>query len=210
MQTVSGDASGRVEYSSCTSMEYLVDLNSGNSLSAALGPYDMSSLDLGKAIAEKERAFDERLAARGLDERRNRESLEEAYDAAVLAGLPWPNASERLRPYLDKAAELERTKPIDRSIQVYKLEYFKKFSIPAGALCFVFLAFPLGLRARKSGRSVGFGLGLLVAVLYWALLLGGQTLGTRLGLSPFWSMWGADIFVLVAAAGLWAYDKLLG
>jgi lipopolysaccharide export system permease protein len=53
----------------------------------------------------------------------------------------------------------------------------------------VFLATPLGLLARKSGQSLGFAVGLIIAVLYWAMLIGGQTLGVRLGYSPFWAMW---------------------
>jgi lipopolysaccharide export system permease protein len=88
----------------------------------------------------------------------------------------------------------------DRSLLVYTLEYYKKFSIPFGAFFFVFLAVPLGLLAKKSGQTVGFIFGLIVAVIYWALLLGGQTMGLRLGYSPFWCMWLPNM--LAASAGL--------
>jgi lipopolysaccharide export system permease protein len=88
----------------------------------------------------------------------------------------------------------------DRSLLVHRLEYYKKFSIPFGAFFFVFLAVPLGLLAKKSGQTVGFIFGLIIAVIYWALLLGGQTLGLRLGYSPFWSMWLPNI--LAASTGL--------
>ncbi|MDR0597389.1 MAG: LptF/LptG family permease, partial [Treponema sp.] len=88
----------------------------------------------------------------------------------------------------------------DRSLLIYRLEYYKKFSIPFGALSFVFLAVSLGLLAKKSGQTVGFIFGLLIAVIYWALLLGGQTMGQRLGYSPFWSMWLPNILAL--AVGL--------
>jgi lipopolysaccharide export system permease protein len=84
----------------------------------------------------------------------------------------------------------------DRSLLIYRLEYYKKFSIPFGALSFVFLAVSLGLLAKKSGQTVGFIFGLLIAVLYWALLLGGQTMGMRLGFSPFWSMWFPNILAI--------------
>jgi lipopolysaccharide export system permease protein len=88
----------------------------------------------------------------------------------------------------------------DRSLLIYRLEYYKKFSIPFGALSFVFLAVSLGLLAKKSGQTVGFIFGLIIAVIYWALLLGGQTMGVRMGTSPFWSMWLPNI--LAAAIGL--------
>ncbi len=91
----------------------------------------------------------------------------------------------------------------DHSLQVYRLELYKKYSIPFGALFFVFLAFPLGLGAKRSGRAVGFGLGMLFSVLYWAFLLAGQTLGTRLDWSPFWAMWFPDSLVFAAGLVLW-------
>jgi lipopolysaccharide export system permease protein len=60
----------------------------------------------------------------------------------------------------------------------------------------------LGLLAKKSGQTVGFILGLLIAVIYWAMLLGGQTLGLRMGYSPFWSMWLPNIIALSAGLAL--------
>ncbi|GHV90281.1 hypothetical protein AGMMS50268_07840 [Spirochaetia bacterium] len=56
------------------------------------------------------------------------------------------------------------------------------------------------VKAKKSGQTVGFIFGLLISVLYWAMLLGGQTLGIRLGYSPFWSMWFPNI--LAVSVGL--------
>jgi len=94
----------------------------------------------------------------------------------------------------------------DRTLRVYSLEYYKKFSIPFGALSFVFLATPLGLLARKSGQSVGFAVGLIIAVLYWALLIGGQTLGVRFGYSPFWAMWFPNA-IIVAAGSVLSYFR---
>ncbi len=210
MQTLSANQVDRVEYSSCAVMEYRIDLAAGNSSTAVLGPYEMSSHDLARSIRDKQRSFDGKRADRDREETAARERLESTYDSVLLSRLAWPNAQGKLSPLVEKMAELVRTRPNDRNIQIYRLEYYKKFSIPAGAVCFVFLAFPLGLRARRAGRSVGFGLGLLVAVLYWAMLLGGQTLGIRLGFSPFWTMWGADIFILVVAVALWLRDRLYG
>ena len=85
----------------------------------------------------------------------------------------------------------------DRSLQIYLLEFHKKFSIPAGCLAFVIFAFPVGYFARRSGRSIGFGIGLIVSVLYWSLLFAGQTLGLRLDFSPFWSMWLPNILLVL-------------
>jgi lipopolysaccharide export system permease protein len=93
----------------------------------------------------------------------------------------------------------------DRILSIYRLEFYKKFSIPFGALSFVFLAVTLGLLAKKSGQTVGFLIGIIISVFYWALLLGGQTAGTQLGFSPFWSMWLPNVLSLGAGLILVLY-----
>jgi len=160
-------------------------------------------VDLAKVIAEKKASLEARIAKRDEDIAFARESLAEAYDAEVEGSSPWPNSAERLAPGLASLRSFGTDKLTDRTLQVYQLEYFKKFSIPFGALFFVVMAFPLGLLAKKSGRTMGFGVGILVSVIYWALLLGGQTLGARLDWSPFWSTWAPNAVVLIAGLGLW-------
>jgi lipopolysaccharide export system permease protein len=86
----------------------------------------------------------------------------------------------------------------DRTLSLYWLEFYKKFSVPFGAFTFIFLAVALGLMAKKSGQTVGFIFFLIISVIYWALLLGGQTLGMRLFTPPFLSMWTPNILALSA------------
>ncbi|MCE5256296.1 MAG: LptF/LptG family permease [Spirochaetaceae bacterium] len=93
--------------------------------------------------------------------------------------------------------------PSDRSLQIYKLEYHKKFAIPAAGFFFALLAFPLGLGSRKAGRTAGFGLGLLLSVIYWGMLFLGQTWGLKSQVEPWFAIWAPNILVTVAAAGLW-------
>ncbi len=91
---------------------------------------------------------------------------------------------------------------VDRNLQLYRLEFHKKFSIPFACVVFVLFAFPVGLLARKSGRAVGFGIGLLMASLYWWLLLIGHTLGIRLELPPAFAMWFPNLVVFVVATAM--------
>jgi lipopolysaccharide export system permease protein len=161
---------------------------------SSIGPREMSSIDVRREIKVKEG----NLAAR-LDQRYNRAlnhalSLESVMRKGP-ADIEWnrrSNYSQSFMREIEAASSLKN----DRSLLIYRLEYYKKFSIPFGALSFVFLAVSLGLRAKKSGQTVGFIFGLLIAVIYWALLLGGQTMGQRLGYSPFWSMWLPNILAL--------------
>jgi lipopolysaccharide export system permease protein len=203
-QTVKKGEADRFEWAKASSMEYRISMHDQGMDSGSLGPRDMPSVDLARVIAQKRGALDQKEAQRGMDIASARMALADAYDAEASGSLPWPNSASRLAPPLATLRSFGAAPPEDRTLQVYKLEYFKKFSIPFGALCFVVLAFPLGLLARKSGRTMGFGIGILVAVIYWALLLGGQTLGTRLSWSPFWSTWAPNALVLGAGLALWA------
>jgi len=84
----------------------------------------------------------------------------------------------------------------DRTLTLYLIEIYRKFSVPFGAFCFVFLAVSLGLMAKKSGQTVGFIFGNIIAVLYWCMLFIGQTMGLRIATPPFWSMWVPNFFFL--------------
>jgi lipopolysaccharide export system permease protein len=203
-QSVKRSQSDRFEWSSASEMEYRISSRDSAEEAVAIGPREMASIDLSRVIGEKAQALDARRRRREEDVLRLRAALLESYETDAAAGLPWANAAERLSPKLASLRALGSAPPEDRTLQVYRLEYYKKFSIPFGALFFVVLAFPLGLLARRSGRAVGFGVGILVSVIYWALLLGGQTLGTRLGWSPFWAMWLPNVFVFASGVALWA------
>jgi lipopolysaccharide export system permease protein len=84
-----------------------------------------------------------------------------------------------------------------KTYNMFVMEFHKKFTIPFAAFFFTVLAFPLGLAAKSNGQSTGFILGLIIAVFYWVLLIGGQTLSVRLGLDGALMMWIPDIAILV-------------
>jgi lipopolysaccharide export system permease protein len=55
---------------------------------------------------------------------------------------------------------------------------------------------------KRSGRSVGFGIGLFVTIIFWGILFAGQTMGIRMYFPPFLSMWLPDILILSVGAVL--------
>ncbi len=153
----------------------------------SIGPREMSSPDVANEIKKKEQA----LFLRSQEKKADTLGIGFALENGLRNGPPHPDWNQKhsfVESFRQKIKELKDLQE-DRNIQVYRLEYYKKFSIPFGAVSFIFLALPLGLFARKSGQTVGFAIGLIIAVLYWALLIGGQTMGVRLGYSPFWAMW---------------------
>lgn len=114
-----------------------------------------------------------------------------------------PNYSSSITPQQMSSRDLwtelgkKKIEGKEREINLYRMEFNKKFSIPFGAFFFVILAFPLGLLSKANGQSVGFILGLIIAVLYWAMLIGGQTLSMRVGFNGALMMWLPNTVILV-------------
>lgn len=93
-------------------------------------------------------------------------------------------------------------------LNMYKLEYYKKFSLPFGSLFFAMLAMPLAIIFGKhNGQTIGLIFGLFISVIYWAMLIMGQMFGNLSGLSGFWMMWGPNF--LIGAIGIALYLKLV-
>lgn len=92
-------------------------------------------------------------------------------------------------------------------LNYYEMELHKKFSLPFGSLFFAFLAMPVALLfGKKNGQTVGLIIGIIVCVLYWAIMILGQTWGQRQGRFAFIVMWAPNF--LIGFGGLLLYFKL--
>jgi lipopolysaccharide export system permease protein len=194
----------RYDYTTAKSMVYNIALKNISVSLGALSPAQQSSVDVWRQIAAKEQGQQQRLAQRdaraaalGLD-------LAAAFRAAreAAAAGASPAASQRAQAAAEgeRAYAQEAARDVtDHNLRSYLLEFHWKFSVPAACLAFAFFAWPVGLMARRSGRAVGFGVGLFVAIAYWGLLFAGRTFGVRLSTPPALSMWLPD--ALVTAAG---------
>ncbi|MCI0450643.1 MAG: LptF/LptG family permease [Chlorobi bacterium] len=85
-----------------------------------------------------------------------------------------------------------------RQINVYLVEIYKKYSIPFACVVFVLIGAPLGIITKKGGLGVAAGMSFGFFLLYWACLIGGEKLADRELLSPFLSMWVANIIIGIA------------
>ncbi len=200
--------SNRLDYDYARSkvLQYSISQSNISQVFGTLGPREMSSADVWKEIRKKQNAVDMRVDAKrqALFE----QALKLESTLRMYSGYPFDqNRVTQQLSGLGNEVKSLRDMAEDRNLKMYKLEFYKKFSIPFGALSFVFLAIPLGLFARKSGQTVGFGFGLFIAVLYWALLIGGQTIGSRLGYSPFWAMWLPNIMA-ITIGGLLGLERI--
>jgi len=107
----------------------------------------------------------------------------------------------------NKIRSLENPKINDTSLQIYRLEYEKNWScLPLAFLCT--FSTPIRNWIKRAGRAAGFGIALLLSVIYWALLFLGQTLGYRQNVNPVFSMWMPNLVMLLATISLWVVRKI--
>lgn len=86
----------------------------------------------------------------------------------------------------------------------YKVEYHKKYSIPAACIVLVLVGIPLALRFPGGGMGLVLGGGMIVFSIYYIGLIGGETLANRGIVPPFLAMWGANILLGVfGLSGIW-------
>ncbi len=81
-------------------------------------------------------------------------------------------------------------------INLWTMEWHKKFAIPFGSIFFALLAFSMAfLFGKNNGQMIGLFLGLVICVLYWAVQIVGQLLVTKVGLNAFWCIWTPNFLI---------------
>ena len=159
-----------------------------------IGPNHMSSSDLRQEVKIKEIDLADRLDDLYgvlLTQAMNLEN-------SLRMGPPhaaWNRRESHFESYIIEHDNI-RAMSLDRSLIHFRLEYYKKFSIPFAALSFVLLAVSLGLLAKKSGQTVGFIFGVIISFIFWVMLMVGQTVSIRLGYSPFLLIWMSNLLAL--------------
>ena len=95
-----------------------------------------------------------------------------------------------------------------RKINLWGMEWHKKFAIPFGSIFFALLAFSMAfLFGKNNGQMIGLFLGLVICVLYWAVQIVGQLLVTKVGLNAFWCIWTPNF--LIGGFGLIFLTRLI-
>ncbi|HWZ28582.1 MAG TPA: LptF/LptG family permease [Gemmatimonadales bacterium] len=84
----------------------------------------------------------------------------------------------------------------------YEVEIQKKLAISAACFVFALLGFPLALRFSRGGAGLVIGVSVGVFAVYYIGLIGGEELGDRLIVSPFFAMWTPNVIFTVVGAGL--------
>ena len=187
------------EYTHSETMIYNILLKDISMAFINPGPREMSSLDVYKEMKVMEAKHD-------VQKIEHRHEIQKTFYNLVMEIRFQKDTNavnlKAIEPLYTKYQNTKKRNIFDRNLQLYRLEYHKKFSIPASCLVFIIFAMPVGLMARRSGRTVGFGIGLLMSAFYWGLLFTGHTLGIRLEFSPLLAMWFPNLVMLVLGGAL--------
>ena len=100
-------------------------------------------------------------------------------------------ATQQARASLARAAEFE-------------VEIQKKFAIAASCVIFALVGVPVALRFPRGGVGLVIGMSLVVFTVYYVGLIGGEELGNRMIVSPFFAMWTPNVvFGVLGLVGVW-------
>jgi len=107
----------------------------------------------------------------------------------------------------DIKEKIEMRKVIGADITPQEVELHKRYAIPFSCLVFGLLGVPLGIQPRRSGRSYGFVLSLLLLLAYYISLTASEILAIRKTIPPFLAGWAPNflfgvfgIYLLIKAA----------
>ncbi len=91
----------------------------------------------------------------------------------------------------------------------YQIEFHRRFALPAACLVLALVGIPLGLSARKGGRSAGFVLTIVLVFVYYFFSLVGVSLARQGKVAPWVGVWGGNFFFLLCGLFLlWRVDRM--
>jgi lipopolysaccharide export system permease protein len=85
-------------------------------------------------------------------------------------------------------------------------ELSKRFSFPFSCMAFALIGVPLGVTAHRRETSIGFALGLVVAISYFLFVILADTLRMNAHAHPELLVWFPNVLFL--GIGLWLFRRL--
>jgi len=100
------------------------------------------------------------------------------------------------------SAYSQRLRSARQRAAIYDVEIQKKLAISAACVIFALLGMPLAIRYPRGGVGLVIGTSLAVFSVYYVGLIGGEELGDRLIVPPFFAMWTPNLIFLAVAIPL--------
>ena len=110
--------------------------------------------------------------------------------------------------FAGNSAYQQRLRAARQRAAIYEVEIQKKLAISAACVIFALLGLPLAVRFPRGGVGLVIGTSLAVFSVYYVGLIGGEELGDRLIVPPFFAMWTPNlIFLAVSLPLMWAVRR---
>ena len=105
---------------------------------------------------------------------------------------------------------LSAARSVDRQrARMYEIEFHRRFALPTACLVLALVGIPLGLSAKKGGKSTGFVLTIGLVFLYYLISLAGMSMARtgKLPVGP--AVWmGNILFFIAGIVLLWRTDRM--
>lgn len=123
------------------------------------------------------------------------------------AGTSDRTLDEMTNKELGKKIEEMRAKKVPYAI--ISCQRHLRWALAMTPFLFVLLAIPLAMLLQRGGRSLGFGLSLLITLLYYVLIMGGTGLGQRGVWPPWLAVWLSNVVITMLGGFLaWRFSKI--
>jgi len=93
--------------------------------------------------------------------------------------------------------EIENMKNMGIDITPLLVGMYRKFSLAFSSLVFIFIGVPLAIRVKRREKSLGYGLSLIICLLYYLLMALGESMALRNILPAIVGVWLPNIIFLV-------------
>ncbi|HEY7352269.1 MAG TPA: LptF/LptG family permease [Terriglobales bacterium] len=104
--------------------------------------------------------------------------------------------------------QLARTRHNPTLARWYWIEFFRRLALPTSCIVLALVGFPLGLSAKKGGKSAGFVLTIVLVFAYYFLSLFGVSLAKQGKAPPVVGVWLANVVFLGCGAFLlWRSER---
>ncbi|MDP3790332.1 MAG: LptF/LptG family permease [Candidatus Omnitrophota bacterium] len=114
------------------------------------------------------------------------------------------NIEKKAREMTMRELRAEVAKSVSQNIDPAPLfvEMYKKINMSIASFVLILIGIPLGIRAHRSEKSIGFGISLILFAMYWGLFLGGIALSLKGVLPPWAGVSLPNIVFFVAGAAI--------
>jgi lipopolysaccharide export system permease protein len=103
----------------------------------------------------------------------------------------------------EMAAEIKSYRQKNLPTSFLETEYWLRWTLALAPFVFAVCGIPLGIVAERGGKSIGFGMSLVVLCVYYFLLITSLNVSEKGYFTASLAMWLPDFVILVCGIFLW-------